>query len=302
MNEGQTFNIQFVANITGINPHTIRAWEKRYQAITPQRDSNGRRLYTNNEISRLKKLNKLVQMGNSISDIASLPAGELNSIHEQFSNSSTHENINIDFDLEQSIQNLHMALQFFKLDVLNHELSKAILSLSNKEFALKIVQPVITQIRQMKKEGLLSKNQREQLFLILKSQLNKKIYSCSKTDKTRGEKVLVAAPGGKLNEIGSMVATLLFNELGYDVDFIGANVEAEILGQITSQFKPNKIFIGMNYSKDFSENESKKYLDIVCQYTLAQTEVLIGAYDFCITHEGSNIKCFSQFEELIEAL
>jgi DNA-binding transcriptional MerR regulator len=60
--ENQTYNIQFVANITGINPHTIRAWEKRYQAILPQRDHNGRRLYSNSDIDRLSTLHKLVKM------------------------------------------------------------------------------------------------------------------------------------------------------------------------------------------------------------------------------------------------
>jgi DNA-binding transcriptional MerR regulator len=301
MGDNQTFNIQFVANITGINPHTIRAWEKRYNAITPQRDVNGRRLYTDSEIKRLKQLNKLVQMGNSISDVASLPSEELISIDKQYETQTIHTSKDLSFDYDLSLQNISMSLNFFKLDVFNHELYKAITSLSNIVFALKIVQPVIDQIRQMKKDNLLSKNQREQIFLILKSQLNKKIYTCQKTSSTTSKRVLIAAPEGRLNELGSMVATLIFVDMGYNVDYIGAGVDAEILGQITAQFKPDKIFIGLNYSKEFSETESKKYLDKVCQYTLAKTEILIGAYDFCINHENSNIKCFSNFEDLYEA-
>ena len=54
------YSIQFVANVTGINPHTIRAWEKRYGVTNPVRDKNGRRLYSDNEIQRLDLLNKLV--------------------------------------------------------------------------------------------------------------------------------------------------------------------------------------------------------------------------------------------------
>jgi DNA-binding transcriptional MerR regulator len=301
MGENQTFNIQFVANITGMNPHTIRAWEKRYQAITPKRDSNGRRLYTDSEIQRLKKLNKLVQMGNSISDVASLPSKELAAIDEHFETKTTDVSENIDFDYDQSLQNLSMSLSFFKLDVLNHELNKAINSLSNIVFALKIVQPVIDQIRHMKKENLLSRNQREQIFLILKSQLYKKIYNSHKSERNTTKRILIAAPKGNLNELGSMVATLIFVEMGYNVDYIGGDVDAEILGQISSQFKPDKIFIGMNYTKEYSEVESKEYLEKVCQYTLTKTEILIGAYDFCITHENSNIKCFSKFEDLYES-
>jgi len=301
MGEKQTFNIQFVANITGMNPHTIRAWEKRYQAITPQRDSNGRRLYTDSEIQRLKKLNKLVQMGNSISDVAALPFEELAAIDKHFETETSEIVEDVDFDYDLSLQNLSMSLNFFKLDVLNHELNKAITSLSNVVFALKIVQPVIDQIRQMKKDNLLSRNQREQIFLILKSQLYKKIYTCQQKNRNTSKRILIAAPTGNLNELGSMVATLLFVEMGYNVDYIGGDVDAEVLGQITSQFKPDKIFIGMNYTKEYSEVESKTYLDKVCEYTLAKTEILIGAYDFCITHDNSNIKCFSKFEDLYES-
>lgn len=75
------YSIQFVSNVTGINPHTIRAWEKRYGATNPHRDKNGKRLYSDTQIKRLKVLHTLVNFGNSISDVAKLTRQELSLIH-----------------------------------------------------------------------------------------------------------------------------------------------------------------------------------------------------------------------------
>ena len=84
MEENYRYGIQFVSKITGINSHTVRAWENRYNAITPMRDKNKRRLYSNEQIKRLKALKGLVDFGNSISDIAGLPDEELLNMLDKF--------------------------------------------------------------------------------------------------------------------------------------------------------------------------------------------------------------------------
>jgi DNA-binding transcriptional MerR regulator len=298
MGDSQIFNIQFVSNITGINPHTIRAWEKRYNAIVPQRDSNGRRLYTNLEINRLHTLNKLVKLGNSISDIASLPSEELKEISQHFGIDESTEETFKNFDFESCLTNVEMSLNFFKLDVLNHEIEKAADSLNSKLFALKIVQPVMDQIRSMKDKKALSENQRQQIYVILKSHLHRKLYQSYKQKNISKKKVLIASPDCSLNEIGTMLATILFLDAGLNVDFIGTNVEADIVGQISSQFKPDYIFLGLNYSRLFTQEQSENYIRTVAQYITPNTQLCIGAYDFCLTLPDSDIKCFSKFEDL----
>ncbi|NIS60351.1 MAG: MerR family transcriptional regulator, partial [Proteobacteria bacterium] len=45
--------IRFVARQTGLTPHVIRAWERRYNAIVPGRSPTNRRLYSEGNIERL---------------------------------------------------------------------------------------------------------------------------------------------------------------------------------------------------------------------------------------------------------
>lgn len=300
----QTFNIQFVANITGINPHTIRAWEKRYNAIIPQRDHNGRRLYSNADIDRLSALNKLVKMGNSISDIATLSFEKLSEISEQYVGAfQVNEKKLINFDYSNSLESIYMGMDFFKLDVINHELNKAANDLTSVDFALNIIAPIISKIRVMKKNDVISKDKRIQLYLILKSHLIKKIYQ-SNAENTANKKVVVAAASGDLNELGSMLATILFIDQGYEVDFLGGDVEGKYVGKICSQFKPDLVFIGLNYSHDTDESNTAKsqYLETINQYLTMQTKVMVGAYDVCFNLPSYDHECILEFKDIYQKL
>jgi len=53
--------------MTGINPVTLRAWERRYGLIKPQRTPKGHRLYTEADIARIQSILGLLERGIPIS-------------------------------------------------------------------------------------------------------------------------------------------------------------------------------------------------------------------------------------------
>jgi len=55
--------IRTVASLTGINPVTLRAWERRYGLVAPQRAPSGHRLYTRADVERLREAAALVARG-----------------------------------------------------------------------------------------------------------------------------------------------------------------------------------------------------------------------------------------------
>ena len=55
---------------------TLRAWERRYNAVTPARTERGR-LYDERAIRRLLLLKSAVESGRSIGNVASLPDAQL---------------------------------------------------------------------------------------------------------------------------------------------------------------------------------------------------------------------------------
>lgn len=66
------FPIREVARMTGVNPITIRAWERRYNLVEPIRTESGHRLYTQEDIDRLNQVTELTQQGIPVSQVKPL--------------------------------------------------------------------------------------------------------------------------------------------------------------------------------------------------------------------------------------
>ena len=70
--QGAGYAIGTVAGLTGLDPHTIRAWERRYRAVSPVRSPGGSRRYGTREVTRLQLLKALVDCGEPIGAMARL--------------------------------------------------------------------------------------------------------------------------------------------------------------------------------------------------------------------------------------
>jgi DNA-binding transcriptional MerR regulator len=62
---------------TGLSAHAVRAWELRYEAVTPHRSERGHRLYTDEDIYRLRLLSSLTEGGRRIGQVAGLGTAKL---------------------------------------------------------------------------------------------------------------------------------------------------------------------------------------------------------------------------------
>jgi len=83
-----TYQIGTVSSLTGVDAHTIRAWERRYGALEPTRDDAGRRRYDDHAIERLQLLKGLVDCSEPIGAIAHLSDQEL---RDRLSKLAAHE-------------------------------------------------------------------------------------------------------------------------------------------------------------------------------------------------------------------
>ena len=63
------YPIRAVAKLSGVPMDTIRAWERRYGAVTPQRSARGR-MYSEKEVQRLVLLRDAVARGHAIGQVA----------------------------------------------------------------------------------------------------------------------------------------------------------------------------------------------------------------------------------------
>ncbi|HUU73403.1 MAG TPA: MerR family transcriptional regulator [Burkholderiales bacterium] len=69
--------IGVVSKLTGIQPTTLRIWERRYNVVQPDRSNGRNRLYSTEDIRRLGLIKTLVDAGHPISVVAPLTDDQL---------------------------------------------------------------------------------------------------------------------------------------------------------------------------------------------------------------------------------
>ncbi|UII70664.1 MerR family transcriptional regulator [Pseudomonas sp. HN11] len=68
------FPIREVARLTGVNPVTLRAWERRYGLIQPTRTESGHRLYSRNDIDTVHRILDWIERGVAVSKVGRILA------------------------------------------------------------------------------------------------------------------------------------------------------------------------------------------------------------------------------------
>lgn len=69
----RTYAIHEVAELTGLATARLRAWERRYEVVRPQRLANGYRAYTGDQVALLRAYARLIQTGERIGDLVARP-------------------------------------------------------------------------------------------------------------------------------------------------------------------------------------------------------------------------------------
>lgn len=64
--------IRDIAEKTGVNPVTLRAWERRYGLLTPLRTPKGHRLYRQEDVERVIQIQQWLNRGVAVSQVKSL--------------------------------------------------------------------------------------------------------------------------------------------------------------------------------------------------------------------------------------
>jgi DNA-binding transcriptional MerR regulator len=70
----ELFPIREVARLTGVNPVTLRAWERRYGLIQPMRTDSGHRLYSMDDIERIHSILGWIERGVAVSKVGKILA------------------------------------------------------------------------------------------------------------------------------------------------------------------------------------------------------------------------------------
>lgn len=211
-----------VARLTGLSADVIRAWERRYGVVSPVRGPRGARLYTEDDVRRLRLLGRATAAGRAIGDIVRLDQASLEALASELEPTPTAQGY------EALSRRVLDALSRGAADAVDRELAEALVALGGRRFVRELAAPLLTEIGDRWSRGQLSVADEHLLSAALRSLLSSLIRW---RERTARPTVLLATPSGERHELGLMLVGLLCVDLGLGLHYLGADLPAaEIVG------------------------------------------------------------------------
>ena len=257
----------------GVKPHTLRIWEKRYQLLSPERSQGGQRLYSEDDLIRVKLIVTLLGQGHSISSLAKYSKEEL--LLKLNSNEKVELNKIV---YSVSTRKLLQHVASFNIEKFVEEMDYLRMSFGAKEFIFKIILPIIQEIGLMVSKGKCSITQEHIVSTIVRTQLNKlNLPNTGESD----VRFALATPDGNLHELSILIADIICRANRVSTSYLGASHPAICLGEAVSALKCKTLVIGV-VSSDLWDYETKmipylKLLDKNLKYKV--TVILGGAWE-----------------------
>lgn len=228
--------IKYVARVTGLKPHLIRAWEERYGVVAPERTRGNRRLYSDEDIRRLARLKAAVDAGHTISAAASLDVDQLEKIAARAGKQNRVGKVveadapdaNADGPEKVSRRIVQAALSHVtKLDAgsLEKTLDAAAVSLSRQSFLQFVIVPLFQRLGDLWRDGKVRILHEHMASTVVRSMLWDMLRETSVSD--TAPSVFVATPAGDRHEIGALASALAASESGWQAVYYGPDLPSE---------------------------------------------------------------------------
>jgi methanogenic corrinoid protein MtbC1 len=294
MQENIKYSIDIASKKSGLAKNTIRAWENRYNFLYPERSDTKRRLYSEEEIEKLFLLNEAVKSGYRIGNIYQYSDDDLKRL---VSKSGTKKilNYNQSVDFSEFINSIKQfdEINFKKL------LDTALIQYSKPEFLTIILLPLIEEIGDLWKKGILRISQEHFATSIINSLLVRMRESEKLSESSR--RIVVCTPIGERHELGALIVSVLLSSLGWKVIYLGADLPVE---EIAFAVKSTNS-IAAALSVIFPNNETRIYSEIenLSKY-LPDKSIIIGSktLDKELFSNTKNLYFTNEINSIIEIL
>lgn len=223
--QGPGYPIRAVSRMTGLSVDTLRAWERRYEAVVPGRGERGR-LYSDADVARLQQLGTLVRRGHAIGAIADLPPLALATLVSQGETHAAPSSDRPTADLEP----LSRALDTYDMSAIEAILNRHAVILPADALIFSVVVPLLRDLGDRWAAGRLRPSQEHLISAVVRSLLGGLLRAASPAASLQKPTMVCATPVGERHELGLLCAALLAASAGYGVLYLGTDLAATDIG------------------------------------------------------------------------
>lgn len=233
------YPIRAVARLTGLSLDTLRAWERRYEAVVPARGERGR-VYSAADVARLKRLAALVGDGHAIGQIASLSNAALSRL--QKSAAAPRSAADGVVDLEP----IRAAVKSYDLLSIEHILNRHAVVLPPRDLIFRVVLPILRDLGERWQAGATLPAQEHLVSSVIRSVLGGLLRTMPRT--ARARTLVLATLAGERHELGLLCAAVLAAATGMHVVYLGADLPASDIAHATSTTAADILMLAATHS------------------------------------------------------
>ena len=268
MKRGQ-YPIRAVSKQTGLSIDTLRAWERRYGTVVPERTDRGR-VYNAADIERLLLLRKCTELGFAIGQIATWNNKQLTeALAQQEDHPETTE------DTGTVLDRLIESLKTFDSTELDRELTRLAILYVPAQLVREIVLPFMNAVGNLWNSGRLSIAQEHLASASLRNVLGSLLRYYARSN--GGPAIICATPSGEHHEFGILGAAMIAVSGGLNVLYLGTDLPAEEILRTIQQTSAKAVVLGWKAAGEVEQswNEIQK----VSKEMPKRVELWVGGID-----------------------
>jgi DNA-binding transcriptional MerR regulator/methylmalonyl-CoA mutase cobalamin-binding subunit len=250
MDKKGVYAIRYVSRRTGLTPHAIRAWEKRYQAVVPLRSANNRRLYSEDDVQRLQLLKRVTDEGHNISHVAKLDSSELLELAQQEASMTPWAPKNNGLYLQ------HKAAQDYRSECLsavihldperlNRSYDKAAVDLTRTALLKEVIVPLFEEIGNLWRNGSLKIINEHMATLVTRTLLLNMLRETAVSDSA--PRIVIATAVGQWHDMGALTVALTAAKYGWQPLYFGPNLPVEEIAAAVKQSSARAVAISITH-------------------------------------------------------
>jgi DNA-binding transcriptional MerR regulator/methylmalonyl-CoA mutase cobalamin-binding subunit len=250
MDKKGVYAIRYVSQRTGLTPHVIRAWEKRYKAVVPLRSPNNRRLYSEDDVQRLLLLKRITGEGHSISHVAELDSSELLELAQQEAVTAPWAKNNDRRHRQQkAVQEYRNECLSAVIDLdpdrLNRFYDQAAVDLTRFALLKEVVVPLFEEIGNLWRNGSLKIINEHMATAVTRTLLLNMLRATAVCD--TAPRIVVATAAGQWHDMGALTVALTAAEYGWHPFYFGPNLPVEEIAAAVKHINARAVAISATH-------------------------------------------------------
>ncbi|MBU8898777.1 transcriptional regulator [Corallococcus sp. H22C18031201] len=233
----RTYRIHIAAELSGVRVELIRAWERRYGILTPERTPSGYRVYTERDVALLKRLKQLTDEGVAISEAARMVPRLLSELASEPPPGEVRPAVN-GAQLEAWKAAMLSAAEDYDQTRVSEILDEALSALPPLKAYEDVLSPVQLEVGDRWHAGLLTVAQEHLVSQMVRMRMVSMLHGAPKGG--RRHAVLSCFPEEQ-HEIGLLGAALRLRHAGVRVTLLGQRVPAADLGRVVTRLRPDLV-------------------------------------------------------------